>query len=195
MINRLSHYDFLLLPCRDNAGPDHWQSHWQAALPNMTRVEQDEWVSPRFAPWAARLDEYVARASRPIVLIAHSLGTSLIMHWAQQSDTARVAGAFMVAPSDRGPADIWTDAAASGFAPMRLDPLPFPAMVLASRDDPYVAFDRASLFARAWGASLIDMGMSGHMGNAANLGLWPEGLVYLGAFLGTLDPQVYQTAR
>jgi uncharacterized protein len=186
MRNVLQTFDFLILPCRDNAGPDHWQSHWQAALPGMTRVEQDEWVSPRLSPWAARLDEYVARASRPVVLIAHSLGTSLIMHWAHRSDTSRIAGAFMVAPSDRGPDDIWPEAGASGFAPMVLAPLPFPAMVLASRNDPYVAFDRAQAFATAWGATLVDTGQSGHMGNSASLGLWPEGLVHLGAFLGSL---------
>jgi predicted alpha/beta hydrolase family esterase len=187
MTDLLHRFDFLLLPCRDNAGPDHWQSHWQAALPHMTRVEQDEWVSPEYAPWAARLDDYVARAWRPIVLIAHSLGTSLIMHWALTADTSRIAGAFMVAPSDRGPADIWPDAAKSGFAPMVLRPLPFPAMVLASQNDPYVAFDRAKLFAAAWRATLVDMGQSGHMGNAAGLGLWPEGLVHFGVFLGALD--------
>jgi uncharacterized protein len=187
MADPLRMFDHLILPCRDNAGPDHWQSHWLAALPNMVRVEQDEWVSPRYEPWAARLDEYVARAKRPIVLIAHSLGTSLIMHWAQAGDVARIAGAFMVAPSDRGPADIWPDAAQSGFAPMVLEPLPFPAMVLASRNDPYVAFDRARLFAEAWGAELVDTGEAGHMGNSADLGLWPEGLVHFGAFLGRLD--------
>jgi len=174
----LKSFDFLLLPCRDNAGPDHWQSHWQAALPNMTRVEQDDWVSPKLGPWAARLDEYISRARRPVVLIAHSLGTSLIMHWAQTADTSRIAGAFMVAPSDRGPADIWPEAATK--------PLPFPAMVLASRDDSYVAFDRAEVFASAWRAALVDMGQAGHMGNAADLGLWPAGLIHLGAFLGTL---------
>lgn len=182
----LHSYDFLILPCRDNAGPEHWQSHWQAALPGMTRVEQDDWEKPKYVSWAARLDEYVARATRPVVLIAHSLGTSLIMHWAQTADTTHIAGAFMVAPSDRGPDDIWPDAAQSGFAPMMLDPLPFPAMVLASRDDPYVAFDRATAFAEAWRATLIDMGQSGHMGNSAKLGLWPEGLVQFGAFLGML---------
>jgi uncharacterized protein len=186
MTDVLQSFDFLLLPCRDNAGPDHWQSHWQAALPHMTRVEQDNWMSPKLHSWAARLDEYVARASRPIILVAHSLGTSLIMHWSFGAETSRIAGAFMVAPSDRGPADIWPDAAQSGFAPMVLKPLPFPAMVLASRNDPYVAFDRAQLFAQAWGAKLVDMGPSGHMGNAANLGLWPNGLVHFGVFLGFL---------
>jgi uncharacterized protein len=184
--NLLRRFDHLILPCRDNSGPDHWQSHWQLALPNMTRVEQDEWVSPRLAPWAARLDEYVARARRPVVLIAHSLGTSLIMHWARTGDVGRIAGAFMVAPSDRGPADIWPDAGPSGFAPMVLERFPFAARVLASRNDPYVAFERAEVFAKAWGADLMDMGQAGHMGNADKLGLWPEGLAHFEAFLRRL---------
>ncbi len=183
MPNIPGQFDFLLLPCRENAGPDHWQE----ALPNMTRVEQDEWISPKLSAWAARLDEYVTRASRPVVLIAHSLGTSLIMHWAPKADVSRIAGAFMVAPSDRGPADIWPEAGQSGFAPMVLEPFPFPATVLASHNDPYVAFDRAQLFAKAWGANLVDMGQSEHMGNGAKLGLWAEGLVHFGAFLGMLD--------
>jgi uncharacterized protein len=188
----LSHrFDFLILPCRDNAGPDHWQSYWQIALPNVTRVEQDDWVAPRFAPWAARLDEYLTRAKRPVVLIAHSLGTSLIMRWAGGAQHSPVVGAFIVAPSDRGEADIWPDARQSGFAPMVLDRLPFSAMVLASRNDPYVAYDRAELFAASWGADLVDMGYSGHMGNSDKLGLWPEGLLHLGSFVGQLSKGIH----
>lgn len=186
MTNLLKRFDFLILPCRDNSGPDHWQSHWQAAFPNMSRVEQDEWIAPKYESWAMRLDEYLARAVRPAILIAHSLGTSLIMRWAVTKDVSQVAGAFMVAPSDRGVADIWPDARTNGFAPMLLDPLPFPSMVLASHNDPYVAFDRAELFAASWGSELVDMGASGHMGNADKLGVWPEGLVHFGAFASRL---------
>ncbi len=161
-------------------------SQWEAALPNLTRVVQDEWVDPKLGPWAARLDEYVARCTRPVVLIAHSLGTSLIMHRAHHSLASRVAGAFMVAPSDRGPADIWPNADRNGFAPMILKRFPFPSMVLASRNDPYVAYHRAQTFAEAWGSDLVDMGQSGHMGNADRLGLWPQGLEHFGAFLSRI---------
>lgn len=192
MSNVLHYFDFLILPCRDNSGPDHWQTHWERSLPNMTRVEQDEWASPQYGPWAARLDEYVAKATRPVVLISHSLGTSLTMRWASSCDPSKVAGAFMVAPSDRGPDDIWPEAIRSGFAPMVLERFPFPATVLASRNDPYVAFQRAQNFAAAWGAQLIDMGQSGHMGNFEALGLWPEGLVHFGVFLSRLSASASQ---
>lgn len=161
-------------------------SAWEAAFPAITRVVQDEWISPVFADWSQRLTEYVDAAPRPVVLISHSLGTSLTMRWAQNADTRKIAGAFLVAPSDRGPADIWPHAQQNGFAPMDLRPFPFKSMVLAARDDPYVAFERAALFAQSWGADLVDMGNSGHMGNADALGIWPEGLLHLGAFLGGL---------
>ena len=68
-----------------------------------------------------------------------------------------------------------------------LERFPFPATVLASRNDPYVSFERARMFADAWGARLIDMGQSGPMGNSSALGIWPEGLVQFGAFLGRLQ--------
>jgi hypothetical protein len=187
MLHPLNRYDLLILPCRENSGPDHWQSHWQAALPNTSRVEQDDWVRPTFSAWAPRLDAYLARATRPVILIAHSLGTSLVMRWAGGGYRGNVAGAFLVACSDRGEADIWPDAAARGFAPMVLEPLPFPSMVVASRNDPYVAFERSVAFAAAWGSVLVDMGDCGHMGNSEKLGLWPQGLVLLGSFLAGLE--------
>ena len=45
---------------------------------------------------------------------------------------------------------------------------------------------RARLFAEAWGARLVEAGERGHIGSAANLGLWPEGLVLFGEFLAAL---------
>lgn len=61
--------------------------------------------------------------------------------------------------------------------------LPFPALVVASRTDPRVSFEKAQEFAEAWGADIADAGDLGHMGNDAKLGLWPEGLLLLGRLL------------
>jgi hypothetical protein len=46
--------------------------------------------------------------------------------------------------------------------------------VVASRDDPMWAFDRARQFARAWGAEFRDIGPAGHINTAAGYGPWPE---------------------
>ena len=58
--------------------------------------------------------------------------------------------------------------------------------MVASRNDDRVAFERAEVFAKARGATLIDAGSSGHLGSAAKLGVWPFGLVWFGQFLATL---------
>ena len=43
------------------------------------------------------------------------------------------------------------------------------------------------LVAAAWGSTLIDAGNLGHMGSAAQLGVWPFGLLCFGQFLASLD--------
>ena len=62
----------------------------------------------------------------------------------------------------------------SSWAPVPLQPLPFPAVVFASRDDPFCAPARAAQFAAAWGARPIDAGARGHLNAASGLADWPE---------------------
>src|SRR5215217_8926726 len=135
----------------------------------MRRVQQDEWDRPIYADWARCLSEAVDRCTKPVLLIAHSLGTSLVMRWAHAAKTEAVAGAFLVAPTDRDRLD---NDPTRGFGPMLLQPLPFPSMVLASRNDELVAFESAQAFAAAWGSYLVDVDSLGHVGSAAKLGLW-----------------------
>ena len=178
----------LILPGLHGVGPDHWQTAWQQAFPSMQRVEQTNWEKPVYADWSARLTEAVNRAPRPIVLVAHSLGTSLTMRWSfeQREHAKKVAGAFLVAPTDRDRFDASPTSPVRGWGPMILERLPFPSMVIASRNDDRVSFDRAEIFAKAWGARLVDAGNLGHIGSAAKLGLWPLGLFYFGQFVSSL---------
>jgi uncharacterized protein len=184
----MSEFDILILAGLYNSGSDHWQSHWEAAFPNMRRVQQDDWDRPIYADWARCLSEAVDRCTKPVLLIAHSLGTSLVMRWAHTAKIQAVAGAFLVAPSDRDLFENDPDFPARGFGPMLLQSLPFPSMVLASRNDERVSFERAQTFAKAWGSYLVDVGALGHIGSAAKLGLWPQGLVWLGQFIDSLPP-------
>ncbi|SRR6266581_81540 len=183
----LDDFDILILPGWHNSGPDHWQTHWQAAFPNMRRVEQDDWEAPVYADWSRRLGEAVERCRRPVVLVAHSLGTALATRWSQEAETAAVAGAFLVAATDVGRFAAMPGVPVRGFDPVVMKPLPFPSVVLASRNDERAAFERVAAFASAWGSRLIDVGALGHIGSAAKLGLWPQGLVWFGQFIATLD--------
>lgn len=186
----INDFTILILPGLGGSGPDHWQTAWVGAFPGMQRVEQANWEKPVYEEWAARLTEAVTRAKRPVVLVAHSLGTSLTMRWAfEQTEAARkVAGAFLVAPTDRDHFDAAPTSPVRGWGPMILKPLPFPSAIVASRNDDRVSFERAETFARAWGSNLIDAGNLGHIGSAARLGLWPFGLLYFGQFVASLAP-------
>jgi predicted alpha/beta hydrolase family esterase len=57
-----------------------------------------------------------------------------------------------------------------------------------SRNDPYVTYDQAKLFAQAWGSNLVDLGLAGHINTQAGFGPWPEGRTHLRALIDQLDP-------
>lgn len=182
----LTALDFLVVPGRDNAPPEHWQSHWLAALPNSSRVLQADWSRPDAPAWTRQLDAAVSSAPRRVVLVGHSAGVATIIRWTTDAPAerqAKVAAAFLAAPTNVDDPDPSFDLLRS-FAPMPLRPLPFPALVAASRNDPRVTFAQARAFAEAWGADFADVGDAGHIGSTAGLGLWPAGLLLLGGLLG-----------
>ena len=63
----------------------------------------------------------------------------------------------------------------TGFAPVPLEALPFPAIVVASSNDEYVTLARAEQFARAWHARFVDAGPLGHINSTSGLGEWAMG--------------------
>jgi predicted alpha/beta hydrolase family esterase len=173
----------LILPGLGGSGPEHWQTRWEACVPGCTRVEQSEWDAPRLEVWLKTVDEAIAREGGPVVLVAHSLACSLVAHGARRPAWAKVAGALLVAPADvESPSH--TPPETRNFAPIPRAKLPFPAVVVASSDDPYGPLERARHFAEAWGADLVEVGAKGHINAASGLGEWPEGRRILGSLLG-----------
>lgn len=163
----------VIIPGFGGSGPEHWQSLWQARLPDARRVEQADWDKPDRGSWIARLDDTVVRSKQPPALVAHSLSCALVACWAA-THRRPVHGALLVAPADVD-SDAHTPPEAHVFRPMPMTPLPFPTIVAASRDDPYVAFQRAIDMAKAWSAELVDIGEAGHINPSAGYGEWPEG--------------------
>ena len=162
----------LILPGLGNSGPDHWQSLWEAAY-GYERVEQANWDTPQLGDWLANLERAVAAVDGPVVLVAHSLACSLVAHFAK-TRPSQVLGAFLVSPADVESTRCTPDEVRC-FSPIPLTPLPFPAQVVASSDDPYVDRERAELFAKRWGAAFTDIGRAGHINANSGLGAWPEG--------------------
>jgi uncharacterized protein len=177
-----SEADILIIPGLGNSGPDHWQSRWQAKLPTARRVEQDDWNNPDIAAWACRLRDETGKATRPLVLVAHSFGGYAVAHAAREL-AGKVRGAFIVAP----PSARVVEAMGGGaIAALVKDPLPFQALVVASRDDDYATYEEAENLAKAWGADLADAGNSGHINAESGHGPWPEGLMRFAGFLKRL---------
>jgi uncharacterized protein len=162
----------LVLPGINDSGPAHWQTLWEQLNPALRRVKQRDWDNPACAEWASALDTAVADTPRP-VLIAHSLGCLLAVHWASQG-RHDIKAALLVAPPD--PESDAFPPQARGFAPLPMTPLQFPSIVLSSSNDPYCSQRRASEFARAWGSEHRCIGAFGHINGASGLGHWPAGL-------------------
>ena len=167
----------LVLPGWENSGPKHWQSLWEQRH-GYRRVEQHDWKHPLRGDWVARLEDVVLSCDEPAVLVAHSLGCILTAAWAAHSrNTHRVKAALLVAAPDVERPDIREQL--PSWTPIELGPLPFASVLLASRDDPYCAFERAQLFAHAWRAQFMDYGPCGHINADSGLASWPEGHVLL----------------
>jgi len=176
--------DILIVPGYTNSGPDHWQSRWQTRLSTARRVEQDSWAKPVREDWTARFAACVNESTKPVVVIAHSLGVTTALQALPQCRN-RIAGAFLVAPPEVANPKIRPRHLMS-FGPYNRDPLPFPSIVVASRNDPFGSYEHAGDMANAWGSELVDAGESGHLNAESGHGPWPEGIMVFAHFLSRL---------
>jgi uncharacterized protein len=113
-----------------------------------------------------------------VLLVAHSLGCLLTAAWAEVSrSTGRVQGALLVAPGD--PEREALRPLLPSWAPIVRQPLPFPSVLVGSRNDPYCDFNNAQQLAESWRSHFIDLGERGHINAESGLGDWPEGLAQL----------------
>lgn len=170
----------LTIPGLGNSGPGHWQSIWEAERSDCERIDLGLWDEPIRNVWISRIDQAVGQASAPPVLVAHSLGCLTLVWWASfvgEPAAHAVRGALLVAPPD-------VEHPAAGphltrFAPPPKLPLPFPAILVASRNDPYAAIERAAEMASDWLCEFTDIGEAGHINASSGLGAWSEGQALL----------------
>jgi predicted alpha/beta hydrolase family esterase len=165
----------LIIPGWRNSGPGHWQSLWEARLPDVARVQQDDWVAPRRAAWLHNTVQAILARPDPVLLVAHSLGCIVVSHLPSEAQ-ARVHGALLVAPADPERRAVLVD-----FAPVPHAQLPFRSTLVASTDDPYCPVRLAGAYARAWGSQLVRLPDAGHINVESGHGEWPQGLELLRA--------------
>ncbi len=75
------------------------------------------------------------------------------------------------------------------FGPYPRDPLPFPSIMIASRNDPFGEYAHAEDIANAWGSFLIDAGESGHINAESGHGHGRKAPWSLPSFSGASEPR------
>lgn len=182
---RTSDVDILIMEGLDGGTPEHWHRRWEQKLTTARRVEQADWHRPKLEAWTGALVAAVAAATRPVILIGHSLGVIAIAHAADRI-SERIVGAFLVAPPSIATLRS-IEAIDPAFAEIPRGPLPFPALLIASRDDPYGSYEESEALAKAWHAEFVDAGQSGHLNDESGHGPWPDGLLRFAGFLKSLS--------
>ena len=171
--------DLIILPGIGGSGDEHWQQIWKRRGLVGPDFEPASWEHPDLDDWIGALECAVNKATQPPVLVAHSLACLLVAHWAAR-DGRGVAGAFLVAVPD--PKGRRFPRAAATFIDVPAGRLPFPALVVASADDPYGGLDHGKRRAADWGAGFVVVGAVGHINGDSGLGDWPIGAGLLEAF-------------
>lgn len=173
---KISETDILIVPGAGGSDPGHWQQRWAGRFPAVTVIAHADWSAPDLGGWVDMIERAVVMSTRPVVLIAHSLGVPATVHTAARLADTKVRGAFLVAPPDlEGNPEVRAEVPA--FAPMPRDPLPFPSMLVASTTDPWCEVDVADDLANCWGSEFHLAGDAGHIDTASGHGPWPEGLM------------------
>jgi predicted alpha/beta hydrolase family esterase len=168
----------LIVPGLRDHVPDHWQTLLEQRLPQVACVPRrtDEKLS--CARWVEAVEQSLAQIAGPVILVAHSGGVMMVVHWAQRYRRP-IHGALLATPADLElplPAGYPTmqQLEQNGWLPIPRQPLPFPSIVAASTNDPLARFERVAQFAAAWGSRLVDLGEVGHLNPAAGFGPWPR---------------------
>jgi uncharacterized protein len=161
----------LIVPGLDGSPAPHWQHWWAATDPNALMVDLSDPARPVPAVWEIDLASMVLQHP-DCILVGHSLGAVLIARLLATWPHLRVSAAMLVAPAETAGND-----RIGQFGPVPERSLDVPTKLVASRNDPWMRFDRSRTLARAWGSDLVDLGNAGHINVASGFGPWSLGKV------------------
>ncbi|MGY3945307.1 RBBP9/YdeN family alpha/beta hydrolase [Aeromonas tecta] len=161
---------------------DHVADHWQTLLEaRLARVHSVAPLTEDKLNCQARVDaiqQALAGIDGPVILVAHSAGVLMAVHWAA-THRRPILGALLVTPPDLDAP--WPSYYPSpqamhggGWIPLPRTQLPFASLVAMSRNDPLASQDAVRAMALDWGSELVDIGEVGHLNPASGFGPWPE---------------------
>ena len=168
----------LIVPGLRDHVEEHWQTLLEKKLPDARSVPPLEHDKLSREARVAALDRVLAKIQGPVILVAHSAGVMITVHWAQKRQRP-IHGALLAAPVDvelplpvgYPGMDVLRE---NSWLPIPRTRLPFPSIVAASTNDPLGALDRVTQLAKDWGSRLVNIGAVGHLNPAAGFGEWPQ---------------------
>lgn len=160
----------LLVPGVGGADAGHWMTWWERQEAGAIRADLTDPDHPVPAVWEFELTALILEHPGAI-LVGHGLGAVTIVRILAGWPHLPVGAVLLVAPC--ATEDITR---IRSFGPIPEAPLAVPALLVASRNDPSMPFDRSSRLADAWGADLVDLGEAGHVDALAGFGPWPGGM-------------------
>ncbi len=164
----------IIIPGLHNSDSNHWQTHFEVAMPDeYLRIQQENWDETNCATTIAKIEKDLAGFNYPeIILVGHSIGCIAIVKWLEKFGH-RIKGALLVAPSDSERVNY--PPYITEFVPIPNKKLPFPSIVVASTNDHVTNIERAKEFAKNWGSKLVILENAGHIESKSGYGEWNLG--------------------
>jgi predicted alpha/beta hydrolase family esterase len=158
---------------------DHWQTRLAATLPNARTVRPLGRTEPALTARVSLLDQIVEDVDGPVVIVAHSAGVLVTVHWAASYEGTSVVGALLATPpafAEELPPEYpsVSQLRHNGWLPVPRRPLPFPSILATSTDDALANPVRLRAMANAWGSRVHSLGAVGHLNPGSGFGEWPE---------------------
>jgi|tagenome__1003787_1003787.scaffolds.fasta_scaffold19879439_2 predicted alpha/beta hydrolase family esterase len=168
---------------------DHWQTRLAATLPSVRTVPPLGRDEPSLLARVTLLDRIVEDVDGPVVIVAHSAGVLVTVHWAATYTGTAVVGALLATPPAFATAlppeyPSIRDLRDRGWLPVPRRSLPFPSILATSTDDPLGNPVRVRAMADAWGSREHSLGPVGHLNPASGFGEWPEAVELIGRLRG-----------
>ncbi len=160
----------VIVPGLNNSNQHHWQSLWQAQLPDSRRVFVHDWAQPDLDKWRQGILKSLRGLPGPALLIGHSFGALAAVSLANDFPEL-VAGVLLVAPADPDKFRL--------AARLPQDQLPVPGTLITSDNDPWLKDSKAAFLSLVWGTDFLRLKGLGHINSDSAIGHWPEGIEQL----------------
>ena len=176
----------LIVPGLQGSGPAHWQSWFEAQLPECVRVEQSDWSSPQLTRWAGSVRQQLDRAKGHVWIVAHSFGCLASLHATARYPGLGVAQILLVAPAEPTRFNV------ANALPQA--PLAMRTCVVASDNDPWMSATHAHAWAQRWGSDWINLGNAGHINADSGYGPLPLAREWAAGALNRIESRPWRVA-